>query len=238
MRAAALAMLLAPAFAAAAPGDVVPQGEPRPDRPLRDPDFNVGSERIGLERQVLMYQWRLDDDGYTKVWNDAPIDSSRFDAAHRNPDRLPVRNRQWWAERIMLDGYPLPVETARLIGQWTVLRPNFSRLPGNLTATFQPEGDGLGSSFNPLAPEIGDVRITWREFVLPPLAGKLQLHDGVWRLTPVAAAAPAAVRPAVDIAAATREPARHLRPWLVAVAAICLVGLWWLARLLTGGKRR
>src|SRR3546814_4944058 len=51
-----------------------------------------------------------------------------------------------------------------------------------MSATFQPEGDGLGSAENPLAPEVGDLRITWRDFKLPPLADRLELRDGKWTL--------------------------------------------------------
>ncbi|TBR14140.1 MAG: hypothetical protein EPO46_01300 [Lysobacter sp.] len=230
--------LLATLMACMASGraQTLPEGEPKPDRVLRDPDFGVESGQFGLERRVEMYQWRRDARGYSSVWNNALIDSGDFDEAHRNPPRLPVRNRQWWVGRVTLDGHPLPLDTVRLLGQWATLRPGFSHLPGNLAASFQPEGDGMGSAFNPLDPQIGDVRITWHELVLPPLAGKIELRDGVWALSARAAAAPAAVRPAVDIAAATREPARQLRPWLIALAIGSLAGLWFLIRALTGGK--
>lgn len=232
----AFALLLAgaPGLAADAP---LPEGEPRADRSLRDDDFGVESDAFGLERRVEMYQWRRESTGYSRVWNSAPIDSSGFDATHRNPARLPVRNRQWWVDAVTLDGRPLPVSTVRLLGQWVPLRPGFSALPERIARRFQPEGDGLGSSYNPLAPDIGDVRITWHQFVLPPLAGKVELRQGAWTLTAQAAAAPQAARPAVDIAAATRTPARRLRPWFIALAAASLVGLWFLVRAVTGGKR-
>lgn len=229
-------VLVCVAPCAAADG-ALPEGEPRADVRLHDRDFGVESDAFGLERRVEMYQWRRDPQGYSRVWNSAPIDSSDFDAAHRNPRRLPVRNRQWWVGSVVLDGRPLPVSTVRLLGQWVPLRPGFSALPESIARRFQPEGDGLGSSYNPLSPDIGDVRITWHEFVLPPLAGKVELRDGAWRLTAEAANAPQPVRPAVDIAAATRTPARRLRPWLIALAGVSLVGLWFLARALTGGKR-
>ncbi|TCZ86625.1 TMEM43 family protein [Lysobacter sp. N42] len=213
-----------------------PQGEPRGDRRLRDPDFGVESDAFGLERRVEMYQWRRDANGYARVWNAAPIDSSDFDPAHRNPPRLPVRNRQWWVGSVTLDGRPLPLATVRLLGQWTPLRPGFSALPEHFARRYQPEGDGLGSSYNPLAPEIGDVRITWHEFTLPPLAGKVELRDGAWRLTPRTAAAPQPARPAVDIAATAHSLAMRLRPWIIALAVAALVGVWFLVRALTGGR--
>jgi hypothetical protein len=226
-------VLLAPPVRA---DDAAPEGEPRADTRLRDPDFGVESGAFGLERRVEMYQWRRDANGYSKVWNAAPIDSSDFDAAHRNPPRLPVVNRQWWVGAVTLDGRPLPIPTVRLLGQWTPLRPGFSALPARFARRFQPEGDGLASSYNPLAPTIGDVRITWHEFTLPPLAGKVRVREGIWTLTPAAAAAPQPTRPAVDIAAAAGPLVRRFGPWAAILAVAALVGLWFLARALTGGK--
>jgi hypothetical protein len=223
--------------AAVAWAQAAPDSDPVPSNTLEDPDFGVQSSQFGLERRVEMFQWRRDDNGYyARVWNAAPIDSSDFDPAHRNPSRLPVRNREWWVSSVTLDGRPLPVEVVRLLGQWKTLRPNFSRLPSGFAKKFQPEGDGLASSDNPLVPGVGDVRITWHEFVLPPLAGKVELRDGAWRLSPKAAAAPATARPAVDIAAATRKPAMQLRPWLIALVIAALAGLWFLTRAITGGR--
>lgn len=240
MRAAVLALMLAAAAlwpAGASRAQTAPDSDPAPSNPLEDPNFRVESRQFGLERRVEMFQWRQDaDGGYSRVWNAAPIDSSDFDAAHRNPPRLPVRNREWWVASVTLDGRPLPLGVVRLLGQWQTLRPNFSRLPGRIARDYQPEGDGLASSDNPLAPATGDVRITWHEFVLPPLAGKVELRDGAWRLSAKAAAAPATARPAIDIAAATRKPVMRLRPWLIAIAVAALVGLWFLTRAITGGR--
>ncbi|WP_133499651.1 TMEM43 family protein [Cognatilysobacter terrigena] len=230
----ALAALFAAGIARA---DVAPENDPAPSNALEDPDFHVGSKQFGLERRVEMFQWTRADDGrYGTIWNAAPIASDEFDAQHRNPSKLPIRNRQWWVDSVSLDGRPLPIDVVRLLGQWQTARPNFSRLPADLGASFQPEGDGLASSYNPLAPEIGDVRITWHEFVLPPLAGKVELRDGVWQLSAKVAAAPAVARPAIDIAAAARKPAMKLRPWLIAIAVVALAGLWFLTRAITGGK--
>lgn len=234
---AAAVLLIGAAVAAPPAPSTVPEGEPQPSNALEDPDFRVQSRQFGLERRVEMYQWRRDERGaYTLVWNAAPIDSAAFDAAHRNPATLPVRNRQWWVREVMLDGRPVPLDVVRQLGQWQTLHPNFSRLPAHLAERFQPEGEGLATADNPLAPRIGDVRVTWHEFVLPPLAGKVDLDGDAWRMSARAAAAPPSARPAVDIAAATRTPARRLRPWLIAVAVAALAGLWVVIRAITGGK--
>ncbi|MFD0322629.1 TMEM43 family protein [Lysobacter gummosus] len=182
-----------------------------------------------------MYQWRREfgiasqGDGYERVWNAAPIDSSGYSPGHANPSRMPLENRRWWSESATLDGKPLGSEVLRAIGEWRVFRPNFSRLPSNLAATFQPEGDGLGSSENPLDPQIGDLRVSWRELRLPPLEGKLELREGVWRLRPEAAAAALNAAPArepVATAAAEPESGGWSPGWFAVAVVLALIVLY------------
>lgn len=173
---AALLFLFAAAVAHAQTG---PEGEPVSDEVVRDAEFGVSARHFGLERRVAMYQWRANGPGYEQVWSETPIDSTGFAPGHENPP-FPLRGRRWIARRIMLDGKPLDRSVIEQLGQWRLFRPNFSALPGNLAATFQPEGDGLGSAANPLAPQIGDLRIGWRELVFPPLEGRVLLQDGRW----------------------------------------------------------
>jgi hypothetical protein len=175
-------MVLAQFFSTAAIAQTEPDGFPDPGAPLVDPDFKTRTRQFGLDRRVEMYQWRLGEKGYERVWHEALIDSVGFDPAHANPPKLPIENRRWWAEQPTLDGKPLDQAVLRSLGEWRVLRPNFSRLPANLAASFQPEGEGLGSAENPLEPKIGDVRVSWRELVLPPLAGKVVQRNGTWAL--------------------------------------------------------
>lgn len=159
-----------PALAAAA-------GEGAP----RDPDFGVSAQgAIGLERRVEMYQWQRDGRGYRRDWSGAPIDSSGFAAGHENPAEVPLQSRRWLPRKVTLDGNPVAPEAIRALARWRALRPDFSALPGNLSATFQPEGDGLGSAANPVHPEVGDLRITWRELRMPPGYDGLVLRNGRW----------------------------------------------------------
>ncbi|QNP40148.1 TMEM43 family protein [Lysobacter solisilvae (ex Woo and Kim 2020)] len=221
--ASALAVLsLLPAAPASAQAE--PEGFPDPGAALVDPDFKVGTREFGLDRRVEMYQWRLGERGYEQVWHGAWIDSAGFDAAHANPPKLLLDNRRWWAEQPTLDGKPLDPAVLRSLGEWRVLRPGFSRLPANLAASFQPEGEGLGSAENPLEPQIGDLRVTWRELVLPPLAGKVALRDGAWRLVedPVAPRA----NPPATVAATPPQHAQRMWPFfgsgLVVIVAIAV----------------
>lgn len=221
-----LALWLGAGFAHA---QSIPQSEPHPGERVRDRDFGVSTRQFGLERQVEMYQWRASDDGYTPVWNSAPIDSAPFAAGHQNPPTLPLESRRWWAKAATVDGQPLDPEVLRKLGTWQRFRPNFSRLPPNLAASFQPEGDGLSSSENPLAPQVGDVRVHWRELRLPALAGKVELRDGVWVLTHEAAIAPVANQTLVELPDVAELPVREWWPWLAAGVGMAL-GLWWLLR--------
>ncbi|MFD0739504.1 TMEM43 family protein [Lysobacter koreensis] len=225
------AWLLATTVAVA---QTVPEDAPRPGKVLRDVDFGVTSSQFGLERRVEMYQWRVDGDAgagnYQRVWNSARIDSSGFAPGHENPPDLPLDSQRWWSQQATLDGKPIDLAVLRTLGQWRGFRPNFSQLPGNLAATFQPEGDGLGSSENPLDPQIGDLRVGWSELVLPPLAGKVELRDGRWRLSPKAAAA---VMPPAELTAEVSppDPSTPRRwPWVVG-------GLLLVAGLLLASRR-
>jgi hypothetical protein len=182
----AFASMLAPARAiaqdAAPPG---PSATPQPDASVRDPDFGVVARHFGLQRQVEMFQWRpRGDGGYERAWSDIALDSSAFAPGHDNPP-FPLRNRQWVAKEVRVDGLPLDPAVLSTLGRWEPFRPSFSALPGNLAATFQPQGDGLGTAENPMAPQVGDLQIHWRELRLPPLGDRIALDGGRWRLKDV-----------------------------------------------------
>ncbi len=177
-RAWAAAMLLSLA-ACVCHAQAGPEGVPVSDEVVRDAEFGVSARHFGLERRVAMYQWRANGPGYEQVWSETPLDSTGFAPGHDNPP-FPLRGKRWIARRILLDGKPLDRSVIEQLGQWRLFRPSFSALPGNLAATFQPEGDGLGSAENPLAPQIGDLRIGWRELVFPPLEGRVLLEGGRW----------------------------------------------------------
>ncbi|HVR82634.1 MAG TPA: TMEM43 family protein [Luteimonas sp.] len=181
---------------------------PQPDKSVRDAEFGVVARHFGLERQVEMYQWRPVGQGPATAWSAQPFDSTGFPPGHANPP-FPLHGRRWLARSVSIDDKPLDAEVIASLGQWRDFRPSFAALPGNLAATFQPEGDGLGSAENPLDPQIGDLRIRWRELILPPLQGRIALRGGRWRLLagkPATASAPDASDTAVDTARPRRAP--------------------------------
>ncbi len=226
-------LLLASGAASAQPqsapvAQTLPQGEAQAGDGLRDREFGVITNEFGLDRRVEMYQWqRSAEDAYQRVWKAALVDSSGFAPGHDNPAELPLDGRRWWSQTASLDGKPLDVQVLKVLGQWQDFRPNFSRLPGNMSATFQPDGDGLTSSENPLDPRTGDLRISWRELTLPPLADKVELRDGVWRLAPQTRAAPGTGvdrMPQVETMTQARSDS-GLRwwPWLLGALALVFV---------------
>jgi hypothetical protein len=198
-----------------------PHGDVQVGKVLRDADFGVSTRHAGLQRHVEMYQWTRAGSGYALEWRGARVDSSGFAPGHENPREMPLREREWRAP-VRVDGRPLSGDVVAALGKWQSFRPNFSALPGNMSATFQPEGDGLGSAENPLAPRIGDLRVTWRALVLPPLADRLVLRDGEWTLrTPVAASA--AAEPAAAGTAAQPDEARERPRWPFVVTPVFVV---------------
>lgn len=230
---AALLLVAAPVFAQVGAG-TSPQGPPQIDGTLRDPDFGVSTTHAGLQRHVEMYQWTRAGNGYARDWRGARVDSSGFAPGHDNPKAMPLREREWHAT-VTLDGKPLPREIIARLGQWRRFRPDFSALPGNMSATFQPEGDGLGSAENPLAPRIGDLRVTWRALILPPLADRLVLEDGRWTLR-----ADGDVTGSEVADAGAREVSGNsngLR-WIVAVAGAGLLALLLVAAVMRRRRRK
>jgi hypothetical protein len=208
-------------FAGSASAQETPLGAPQPDKTVRDPEFGVIARHLGLERRVEMLQWQAEASGYARTWSGQPIDSSGFASGHQNPGVLPLQSRRWVAKTVTVEDKPVDPEVIRHLAEWRDFRPSFSALPGNLAATFQPEGDGLGSAENPLAPQIGDLRIRWRDLVLPLLDGKVMLRDGRWQLL--------LGKPAVDVPVALPEPAprsvtRRAWPWVIAGLLVLLIG--------------
>jgi len=181
-----------------------PASPPQPVATVRDPDFGVSARHFGLERDVEMFQWQRNGDAYGRAWSAEALDSSGFAPGHDNPP-FPLHGHRWIADEVRVDGVPLDPAVLPALGEWVPFRPSFSALPGNLAATFQPQGDGLGTAEDPMDPQVGDLRIHWRELRLPPLSERIVLDAGRWQLKAVPA--PASVPGGDDDAAAQHTPA-------------------------------
>lgn len=226
----AAALLACVAAAPVAMADDARPLEPRAGSVLRDREFGVQTRGFGLDRRVEMLQWQIVDGRYARVWHDAAIDARAHDAVHANPP-MPLPSRRWWSDSARIDRAPMDRSVLQSLGTWTRIRPDFAALPANLAATFQPEGDGLGSAENPLDPQVGDVRITWRQLTLPPLDGRVELRDGTWQLRDAAAiaVAPSPLDPIATPAPPAPAPAPPRDdppppwPWIAGVLAIAIV---------------
>jgi len=228
MRFAALPLLLALAGGAHAQAAAQPQGGPVTAHPPRDSEFGVTTRGFGLKRQVEMLQWRRFGPGYRKEWSEQPIDSAGYAQAYRNPGDFPIETRYWIADAT-LDGKAVDDDVLKEFGEWRDFRPGFTALPANLAATFQPEGDGLGTADNPVDPQIGDLRVHWRVLELPPLAGKVALQGGVW--IPASDAVSADVVAGSDtVADATAPKSPRWAWWFAAVVVLLIGGAWSLRR--------
>lgn len=222
----------------ATPDPTVP---PQPAATMRDPDFGVVARHFGLEREVEMFQWQRRGEGYQRAWSSQALDSSGFAPGHDNPP-LPLHGHRWITSEVRIDGLPLDPGVLSALGEWTPFRPSFNALPGNLAATFQPQGDGLGTAEDPMDPQVGDLRIHWRELRLPPLGDRIVLDRGHWGLKVAPAPVVAAGGGAGD-ATEARTPGRgRLATGLgVAFLLVFLAGFgaaWWLRRRARGTPPR
>uniref|UniRef100_UPI004056EC4B TMEM43 family protein n=1 Tax=Candidatus Electronema sp. TaxID=2698783 RepID=UPI004056EC4B len=154
---------------------------------LRDPDFFVTANALRLERTAEMYQWQERSESktekklggaeettttysYSRTWSKSLISSSGFrdQAGHENPGAMPFSSAEQTARKVSLGAFSLPPS---LVGRIS----NFEQLPLSAEAPLPENTAGRkvwrhGSGFylgeDPNAPQIGDLRISFR--IVPP----------------------------------------------------------------------
>ena len=158
---------------AAAPGSaadgklVLAVGAPVVNTPARDEQFGVAADAPALLRKVEMFQWNETRFGggrnYDENWYDHPIDSSAFGnpAGHANPGAFPINAARFDSAGVTVGGFKLAPELVHMIDGPEPFEPDFSHLPPNMAATFQPHDGMLVTSADPAHPQIGDLRISW-----------------------------------------------------------------------------
>ena len=150
------------------------------DEIVTDEEFDVAVNAIRLQRDVSMYQWKENKKrtskkkvgggkktvttySYSKSWSSSLIDSSRFKkpTGHQNPGLMPYESSKFEAEEVRLGEFTLSRSLIGKIGNSTVLPvdglANIDDIPN---AAFHGTRIYIGD--NPSAPQIGDLRITYR----------------------------------------------------------------------------
>ena len=148
---------------------------------LKDPVFEISAQALKLERSVEMYQWKESSQTttkkklgggkkkittytYDKVWSDHVINSSRFKHpdGHQNPSRLPYKPVSFYAEKVTLGAFTLPLELISRIGGDEQLPVEPKDVPLTISATTLAANGEFYVGFSPDAPEIGDARVSFR----------------------------------------------------------------------------
>lgn len=142
-------------------------GAPVLAHPATDAQFGVAVDAPVLLRKVEMFQWKQmtgAQAGYEQDWYDHPIDSTRFAKpdGHANPTQWPLASQRFSAD-MTVAGFRLSPAIAAMIPGQEPFKPDFSRLPPNMQASFQAQGDALVTSSNPAHPQIGDLRVSWMQ---------------------------------------------------------------------------
>lgn len=238
----AVAMLLGlSAGQAAAQGQMQPvSGELAASESIRDTVFGPAARALGLRRTVEMWQWQevRDTEGersYRPIWAERPIDSRDFagDGSHVNPD-MPFASAQWWSSTALLGGLPVAPDLLAGLDGWQPLPADESLLPENLAVVFRADDGLLISGNDPLAPEIGDLRVRWQLLPAGPVHGEAQLIDGVLHVGSggglVRGLAEGGALPGLAQGA---RPGSDLLLWVAGAAALALVVL-----LLSWGRGR
>ncbi len=205
-------------------GVAMSQGRIESKAVVTDPDFHVHANVLGLERRVEMLQWRRTDvpapPHYEQAWVAGMVDSSGYDAKHRNPGDLPFNGARWWSSNARLDGQPVSASVLGALDAWTPLKPDPSQLPENLAVSFQPDGEWLSTSQDPKHPQVGDVRVRWSAIERAAAPAGIVRMDGRWDL-PATATAAVSSAPAVAAAQPVASASWWSRlfgdrlPWLV-----------------------
>lgn len=143
---------------------------------LRDNTFGIEIPALKLRRSVEMLQWKENTESktrtklgggtetvttftYEKVWSDALIGSSRFEDpdGHQNPSLKPLESLDIEAGEIRLGAYRLGPGLVSELSNFHELQ-----LPTELPEGHIAQGNVIFRSADPNAPQIGDLRISFK----------------------------------------------------------------------------
>lgn len=162
-------------------------GEMTTAESLKDPEFGVSMNAIGLKRVVEIYQWHEREKTeetknaggsstkrttykYEKTWSKDPISSGSFKhpEGHANPTTVLYRGQDSWAGQVNLGKFSLSNSLITKMSNFEPL-PLDSNFQSNLPAKFQGKAQIAGEWCylgNPQSPAVGDERVKF-EFIRP-----------------------------------------------------------------------
>ena len=162
---------------------------------LRDPIFKISVNAIKLQRDVEFYQWEEHEESetrkklgggeetittytYNKKWTSEPVDSQNFrDPSYKNSNKIiaKVEDADIWAKDVNFGAYKLPDFLIHSIGGEISFNitsfdaraaQNLLLVQGNKRGLIHASGNTIYLGSNPANPEIGDVRISFKQ-ILP-----------------------------------------------------------------------
>lgn len=129
---------------------------------LTDKYFGISKKTYKLKRVVEMYQYKLNEDTneYLKVWNEEVIDSSSYDANHKNPDSKAFTSEEYFENNLSLGAFALTDKLVNDIDYDTVLGPD--EISSLYTGQYTLTGEYITNTADMDNPKIGDFRISYK----------------------------------------------------------------------------
>ena len=129
---------------------------------LTDKYFGISKKTYKLKRVVEMYQYKLNEDTneYLKVWNEEVIDSSSYDANHKNPDSKAFTSEEYFENNLSLGAFALTDKLINDIDYDTVLGPD--EISSLYTGQYTLTGEYITNTADMDNPKIGDFRISYK----------------------------------------------------------------------------
>jgi len=145
---------------------------------LNDPDFNIYTNAIALNRNVLIYQWKETSEeiteknlggaetttttySYTKNWVSNKINSDNFKKpeGHVNNSAYSYENSSYEAENVFIDSFKLSKEVIDNISNFETFALDSNSKNGSYKISSNTIYLGSGNLEN--NPQIGDVKISF-----------------------------------------------------------------------------
>jgi len=149
---------------------------------LTDNDFGLSLVAARLERTVEMFQWVEESKSetkdkvgggtetvttynYKKDWSTSLSDSSKFKISdgHQNPASMPYQNASYQATNVTLGAFALNADQIAQIGTLIALADgDLANAAAVMNGTHKAQGGFIFIAQNPAAPQVGDVRVSFK----------------------------------------------------------------------------